>query len=184
MDDKFKTCCFTGHRPAKLSFGYDEESPVCLRLKVRLLSLIDEMRMKGVTSFLSGMAQGIDILAAEAVMNIRRTYQQDKIRLIAVVPYEGQADRWCEGYRERCFNVLAASDDVITLQRGYTDNCMLDRDRYMVDASGYLIAVFNGSKGGTKYTVDYAMKRGLDVTMINPDTLTRENIPASRQSMR
>ena len=72
MEDKRITCCFTGHRPAKLSFGYDEESPDCLRLKVRLLSLIDKMRMKGVTSFLSGMAQGVDIIAAEAVIDIFR----------------------------------------------------------------------------------------------------------------
>jgi uncharacterized phage-like protein YoqJ len=183
MEDKRKTCCFTGHRPAKLSFGYDEESPDCLRLRVRLLSLIDEMRMKGVTSFLSGMAQGVDILAAEAVIDIRRTYPQDKIRLIAAVPYEGQADKWSEAYRERYFNILAKADEVITLQRRYTDHCMLDRDHYMVDASAYMIAVYNGSKGGTKYTVDYAISKGLDITIINPDTLARENISPPKQSM-
>jgi len=183
MENKRKTCCFTGHRPAKLSFGYDEESPECLRLKVRLLSLIDEMRMKRVTNFLSGMAQGVDIIAAEAVLDIRRTYPQDKIRLVAAVPYEGQADRWSEAYRERYFNILAVADEVITLQQRYTDRCMLDRDRYMVDASGYMIAIYNGSKGGTKYTVDYAIGKGLDIVIINPDTLTRENISPSTQSI-
>lgn len=182
MEGIRKTCCFTGHRPAKLSFGYDEESPDCLRLKVRLLSLIDEMRMKGVTSFLSGMAQGVDILAAEAVIDIRRTYPQDKIRLIAVVPYEGQADRWSEAYRERYFNILAVADEVITLQHRYTDHCMLDRDRYMVDASAHMIAVYNGSKGGTKYTVDYAISKGLNITIINPDTLAREDISPPTRS--
>jgi uncharacterized phage-like protein YoqJ len=181
MEYKHKTCCFTGHCPAKLSFEYDEESPECLRLKVSLLSLIDEMRMKGVTNFLSGMAQGVDIIAAEAVLDIRRTYPQDKIRLVAAVPYEGQADRWSEAYRERYFNILAVADEVITLQHRYTDRCMLDRDRYMVDASGYMIAVYNGSKGGTKYTVDYAIGKGLDITIINPETLTRENITPSKQ---
>ncbi|MPM58748.1 hypothetical protein SDC9_105581 [bioreactor metagenome] len=179
MNDKQKICCFSGHRPAKLSFGYDEEHPDCLRLKIRLLSLIDEMSKKGVTTFLTGMAQGVDIFAAEAVIDIRRTYPEDKIRLIAVIPYEGQADRWNEKYRERYFNILAKSDDVITLQHRYTDNCMLERDRYMVDSSAYLIAVYNGSKGGTKYTIDYAIKKGLDVTIINPNTLVRENIPPS-----
>jgi len=180
MNDKQKTCCFSGHRPAKLSFGYDEEHPDCFRLKVRLLSLIDEMRKRGVTTYFSGMAQGIDIFAAEAVTDIRRTYPGDNIRLIAVIPYEGQADRWSEKYRERYFNILAKTDEVITLQKRYTENCMLERDRYMIDASAYLIAIYNGSKGGTKYTIDYAIKKGLDVTIINPDTLKKEHIPPSK----
>lgn len=178
MIDKQKTCCFTGHRPAKLSFGYDEGSPDCLRLKVRLTGLIDEMRMKGVTTFITGMAQGVDIFAAEAVIDIRRAYTKDKIRLIAVIPYEGQADKWNEKYRERYFDILATADDVITLQHRYTESCMLERDRYMVNSSAHLIAVYNGSKGGTKYTIDYALKKGLNVIIINPDTLERENIPS------
>ncbi|GEM_PF-5269138 len=50
----------------------------------------------------------------------------------------------------------------------------------MVNASSRLIAVCNGTKGGTKYTVDYAMKKGLDVIVINPDTLKRDHIPSAK----
>ena len=180
MTDKQKTCCFTGHRPNKLSFGDDEDSPHCLRLKVGLIGEVDKMRKEGVTTFLTGMAQGIDLIAAELVLDVKRAYPDDQIRLVAVVPYEGQANEWTEKYRERYFTVLSKADEVVTLHNRYTDTCMQERNRYMVDASSHLIAVYNGARGGAKYTVDYAIKKGLDVVIINSDTLQREHIPPSK----
>jgi uncharacterized phage-like protein YoqJ len=164
----------------KLPFGFYEDSPDCLRLKVRLYYEVDQMREAGVTTFLTGMAQGIDMLTAEIVLDIKLTYSYDDVRLVAVVPYEGQADRWSKVYRDRYFHILAKADEVVTLNARYTDDCMLKRNRYMVDASSHLIAVYNGSGGGTKYTVDYAIKKGLDVIVINPDTLKREHFPPAR----
>ena len=38
----------------------------------------------------------------------------------------------------------------------------------MVDLATHLIAVYDGQKGGTKYTVDYAKKKGLFVSIIDP----------------
>jgi len=180
MNDKQKTCCFSGHRPCKLSFGYNEEDLYCLRLQVSLINEVDKMQKNGVTTFLTGMAQGVDIIAAEIVLDIKRAYPDDNIRLVSVVPYEGQANRWTMEYRERYFDILSKADEVITLQKRYTDTCMQERNRYMVNSSSHLIAVYNGTKGGTKYTVDYAIKKGLDVIIINPDTLKREYIQASK----
>lgn len=177
MTDKQKTCCFSGHRPCKLSFGYDEGHPDCLRLKASLMHEVDKMRGNGVNTFLTGMAQGIDLIAAGIVLDIRKVYPGGNIRLVAVIPYEGQADRWMVPYRERYFDILSKADEVITLQTRYTDGCMQERNRYMADASSHLIAVYGGSKGGTKYTVDYAIKKGLDVVTINPNTLERTHIP-------
>ena len=133
MTDKQKTCCFTGHRPGKLSFGYDETHPDCLRLKVALIGAVDRMRDRGVTTFYSGMAQGVDMMAAEIVLDIKRAYLDSRMRLVAVLPYEGQANRWTEKYRERYFTILSKADEVITLQKRYTDTCLLERNRYMVD---------------------------------------------------
>lgn len=180
MTDKQKICCLSGHRPNKLSFGYDEGHPDCLRLKVSLMNETDKMRRNGVTAFLTGMAQGIDLIAAGVVLDIRRAYPADHIRLVAVVSYEGQADRWSAGYRERYYHILSKADEVLILQKRYSDTCMQERNRYMVDASRHLIAVYNGAGGGTKCTVDYAIKKGLDVVLIHPDTLKREHLPPSR----
>ena len=134
MNDKQKTCCFSGHRPGKLSFGYDEDHPDCLRLKVKLIGEVDNMRKSGVTTFLTGMAQGIDLIAAEIVLDIKRAYPDDNIRLVAVVPYEGQANRWTVQYQERYFDILSKTDHVIILQKRYTDTCMQERNRYLVNA--------------------------------------------------
>ena len=159
MNDKQKTCRFSGHRPGKLSFGYDEGHPDCLRLKVKLFGEVDNMRKSGVTTFLAGMAQGIDLISAEIVLDIKRTYPDDNIRLISVVPYKGQPDRWSAEYRERYFTVLSKADQAAILQKRYTDTCMQERNRYMVHLSSHLIAVYNGTKGGTQHTVDYAIKK-------------------------
>ena len=40
---------------------------------------------------------------------------------------------------------------------------MQRRDRYMVDHASLLIAAFDGTAGGTRYTVEYALSRGLSI---------------------
>lgn len=42
----------------------------------------------------------------------------------------------------------------------YSPACMQRRDRYMVDHAMLLIAAFDGTAGGTRYTVEYALRRG------------------------
>jgi len=137
------------------------------------------MRKKGVTTFLSGMAHGVDIWCMEILLDLQRAYPGEEIRMVAILPYEGQANRWSEKYRERYFNILAQCDDVVTLQTRYTKDCMHKRNRYLVDSSAHMIAVYNGGKGGTQYTVDYAIKKKRNIVTINPDTLNREHRPQS-----
>lgn len=57
------------------------------------------------------------------------------------------------------------------LQTHYTANCMMKRNRYMVDHSDAVIAVWNGSKSGTGNTVRYAMSSGKKVLIIDPNKL-------------
>jgi uncharacterized phage-like protein YoqJ len=46
------------------------------------------------------------------------------------------------------------------------------RNEFMVDRSSRLIAVYDGeSAGGTRYTLQYAMKKGLECIAIDPVTL-------------
>lgn len=178
--DKKSTCCFTGHRPQKLPWGYDEEWEACIRLKLKLAVEIEEMRKRGVTTFISGMAIGVDLWAAEIVLDLKRAYPDDKIRLFAAIPFEGQANKWSAEYRERYFNVLAKADDEITFHAHYTKSCMHERNRYMVDYSAHMIAVFNGEKGGTANTMRYAESKGLHIVVINPNDLSRNETLAYR----
>ena len=63
-NEKRLHCCFTGHRPEKLSISETEARPL-------LEKAIDTAIGNGFTTFITGMAQGIDIWAAEIVLQKR-----------------------------------------------------------------------------------------------------------------
>ena len=165
------SCAFTGHRPARFSFGYDESDEQCLKIKALMMERIGALIAGGVTDFYSGMALGVDQWASEIVLDMKKT--SPSVRLIAVLPYETQADNWAEKHRERHFNTLAQCDEVLTLHTRYTRSCLFERNRYLVDHASYLLAVYDGgSDGGTAYTVRYAKQKRRKIMIIQPDTLT------------
>ena len=45
----------------------------------------------------------------------------------------------------------------------YTADCMLARNRNLVDNSAYLVCYFRERRGGTAYTVDYADRQGIQI---------------------
>ena len=61
---------------------------------------------------------------------------------------------------------LENADQVIILSEQYYNGCFMERNRYMVEQSGRLIAVVNGTKGGTAATLRYAEKQGLEIDLI------------------
>jgi uncharacterized phage-like protein YoqJ len=170
-------CCFFGQKPIKFHFGFDEEHPDCIRLKELLAAEIEKMSIKGVDTYLTGMSMGVDIWAAEIILKLRQTQPNSGIHLIAVIPYEGQANRWSVEYRERYFNILEQVDDTVTLQTQYVEGCMQAYNRHMVNVSDHMIAVCNGDKGGTQAKVDFALAKGLNIVVINPDTLKAAHFP-------
>ena len=100
------------------------------------------------------------------------------IRLIGVVPHEGQANHWTETWRERYFDLLEQADDVVTLSARYFSGCYHARNRYMVDAADALLAVCRkGTSGGTQYTEKYAWQKNREIVVIDPDTLERRLLP-------
>ena len=137
------SCCFTGHRPAKLPWGTDESDERCLRLKARLREVIARAVEDGYTHFICGMAEGCDLYCAEAVLALRERHSE--VTLEAAIPCPTQADGWSAA------------------QEHYTRECMQRRNRYMVDHSDLLIAVHDGLPGGTRYTIEYALRRGVNI---------------------
>ena len=37
------TCCFTGHRPQSLSYGYNEQDPQCIKLRMVIWNLMNKL---------------------------------------------------------------------------------------------------------------------------------------------
>lgn len=153
-----KVCCFTGHRPEGFSFGYDEENCECIKIKEKLREEIIKMiTQNNVTHFISGMAQGVDIWAAEIVLKLKKDYPN--LTITAAIPFPGQSRRWKVNAKIRYDNILNQCDEKKILSERYTGYCMMKRNMYMVDSSDYVIAVFNRElKGGTANTVAYANK--------------------------
>ena len=99
LNSSIKACAFTGHRPSKMPWGEDENSPEGVLFKFRLRESLEYLIGKGYVNFLSGGAQGFDMMAAEIVLSLRETYPW--IMLTMVCPWNGQADRWPEDQKQR-----------------------------------------------------------------------------------
>lgn len=172
-----KTLCFTGHRPGGLPFGENTLSPRFLLFQTKLLQLIDDKIKDGYDTFLTGCAMGADLIAADAVLKWRLTTYPD-LRLICVEPFPDYAARWTGYWREKYERVTNSADEVISTGEVYTPACYDVRNRYMVDNSQALIAIYNGSEtGGTYNTIRYAMKCGREITVIDVNTMTVHATP-------
>ena len=151
-------CGFTGHRPEKLPWGIDEEDPRCRALKLLLAREIEQAADAGADVFCCGMARGCDLYFAEAVLQLRE--RRPELRLEAWLACPEQADRWAEAERIRWQRIADLCDKVHVVEPRYSDGCMLRRDKTMVDQSDELISVWDGSHGGTGWTVRYARRQG------------------------
>lgn len=160
------SCCFSGHRPGKLPWGDDEGDRRCLALKERLWNEMEAAYERGYRHFICGMARGADFYFAEAVLALRR--QHSDAALEAARPCETQSNSWPEGDRRRYQTILDQCDLETLVQHHYDRGCMMRRNRYMVDRSSRIIAVYDGvPKGGTAQTLAYAMRRGLKTEILS-----------------
>lgn len=161
-----RTCCFTGHRPDKLPWGPDEGDPRCAALKASMRREIRGLYHRGWRHFISGMAMGCDLYFAEAALELRDSLPG--LTVEGAVPCPTQADRWPEELRRRWRALLDRCDLETVVQQRYDRYCMHRRDRYMVDRAAAVLAVFDGTSGGTQYTLNYAMDKGLDILLLDP----------------
>lgn len=142
------SCAFTGHRPHKFPWRYNEADERCVALKAALKEQIEALVEDGITDFYSGGADGVDCWAALIVLELKKT--NPALRLHCVLPHEGQADKWSDSVQERYHPILNQADTVEYVSREYYDGCMLNRNRRLIKAAGSLLAVYNGEcHGGT-----------------------------------
>lgn len=164
---KKTTCAFTGHRPKSFPWKYDETARDCVLLKQTLAAEIAALAAQGVTDFLSGMALGADLWAAQAVLDLRR--KNPAVKLRCILPCEGQERKWPAPAQEQYRSLLGQADEVVYVSRNYHADCMLERNRCLVDHSHVLLAVYNGTvRSGTGMTVRYAQAQGREVIQIDP----------------
>ena len=165
--DRDTIACFTGHRSQKLPWCFNEEDERCTAMKNTLRAEIENAIQRGYKTFLCGMAIGFDMICAETVLDLKKQYKD--IKIIGALPCRTQDIKWSAKDKERYRELLAQLDDIHCIYDKYIGaKCMLERNRFMVDNSSLMIALFNGLSGGTKSTIDYARKQSLEIIIIKP----------------
>ena len=164
---KEETCCLTGHRPKSLPWGYDETKQSCIDFKKDLHQKFLYALNLGKKCFLTGMAEGFDMIGTEILIQLRKEHKQ--IKIIAVVPCKNQEIKWSEKQQQRYKNILKECNEIIILSDVYTPTCMNDRNKYMVDKSSLVIACFNGKSSGTGNTIKLAQMNNCQIEILNPN---------------
>lgn len=139
------TCCVTGHRDISPDqVGYVKDS---------LEREIDCAINDGFSCFISGFADGADLLFAEIVAD--RIAKYPALRMIAAIPYRKRLDKLkksehTKALLDRCAEIHVAAEE-------YHPGVFAKRNRYMVECSERVIAVYDGrKKGGTAGTIRLA----------------------------
>ena len=128
---------------------------------------IEALVDRGVTDFLSGMAQGVDLWCSEIVLGLKK--KNPVLKLHCILPCKGQESKWTASAQERYHSILRQANEVVYMGQEYSRDCMMERNRYLVDYSSFLLAAYNGTRrSGTGATVRYALKQGREVIIIDP----------------
>ena len=147
--ERSHTAAFTGHRT------YRGEAAQALA------ALLGDLHAEGYRRFLCGMALGFDMAAAEAVLALRAAHPE--VRLVCVVPFAGQDRRFPAVEQERYRRILEAADETVVLRDDYRPDCYARRNDCLTDGASAVVAWYDGSSGGTHYTVRRARRLGLRV---------------------
>jgi uncharacterized phage-like protein YoqJ len=151
-----RTCCFTGHRRIP--------SDKIGEIKTKLKHTLTEMIESGYLYFGVGGALGFDTLAALTILELKKDYP--RIRLILVLPCVNQTKGWKEKDVDVYEFIKSQCDKYVYVSKEYTSNCMLKRNRHLVDNSSLCICYLTENTGGTAYTVRYAKQKGLRIINI------------------
>jgi len=161
---------FAGHRPHKLpdkETGYDPTNPTRVAVKAAIHDVLQRAINKyGETHeivVITGGALGVDQDAASIAHKLGLPF-------IVAVPCQGQDSKWPAESKVRYAKMLSLASQVIMVHDGpYNHSCMQDRNEWMVDNCDALVAVWDGTSGGTANCVDYAKKKNKPIIRINPN---------------
>lgn len=153
MIPRDKICCFTGHR--------DIPARILPDLKRRLAETVELLIGQGVCCFAAGGARGFDALAARVVLEMRERYPH--VKLILVLPFEGQEESWRGADRQEFWDIRRRADKVTVLAPAFEKGCYFARNRRLVEESGICLCYLTRRRSGTGMTVRFAERQGLPV---------------------
>ncbi len=149
--------CFTGHRPEKLNMSER-------KIKKLLRPVIAKSIEEGYTTYITGMARGFDLLAADIVLEAKK--RRSDIHLICALPIENFEKIWSPAEQRHYRAILSKADYIKVVSEHYSRSCFQVRNMYMVDRAARVICAYNGSAGGTLNTINYAKRNHVEVINI------------------
>lgn len=139
---------FTGHR----TYSTSEIG--------RLEAVIKQLYSEGYTHFISGMAEGFDLAAAECIIRLKADLKA--IKLECAIPFKGHIQSLSASDRERYKDICSAADKVTTLASERHPKVYFDRNDYLIESADAMICYYSGKRrSGTGYTVTKGLKKGL-----------------------
>lgn len=156
----------TGHRPNKL-WGYNLNADKYKILSNKILEIFNDNEG---SYAISGMALGVDTLYAQTILDLKLL--RPEVKLECAIPCRNHSSKW---FKESVtvYNDILSKADKVTLVSDceYNPSVMQRRNEYMVDQCDLLIAVWDGSSGGTGNCVKYAERIGKSVIRITPSLI-------------
>lgn len=149
----------TGHRPNKLGNEYQMVGPYSdfIRKEIKAILLHDKPNV-----IISGMALGVDMIFAQCGIDLG-------IPVIAAIPFKGQESKWpfksIRVYQNILANKLVCQK--IVSEGDYSAAKMQTRNEWMVDNCDVLVAVWDGTPGGTGNCVKYAESKNKKILYIS-----------------
>ena len=142
------TAFFTGHR---------DLSPTDPVVSERVYECISRAYTQGYRRFISGCALGFDTIAALQTIRLREIHPD--VQLSLAIPCPSQADRWNDSQKIQYADILEQADEKTVISPFYFQGVMLTRNRFMADRSSLCICYLNRNRGGTAFTVRYALQQ-------------------------
>jgi uncharacterized phage-like protein YoqJ len=168
------TVSITGHRPNKLH-GYNIHSQVYDGIRTEIQRCLDKLvQESGETELVaySGMALGIDQIFVEELIKYNTAHLEEHFKIVAAIPFKGQECKWPVSSQKFYHNLLRYCDEIVYVSDpGYATWKMQKRNEYMVDHVDHVLAVWDGSAGGTGNCVSYAKQQKKDLVTIHPRSL-------------
>lgn len=156
----------TGHRPDKLNHDYAGTSILSERIYDELAKVVVRNKDKEGLTLITGMALGVDTLFAWVAIDL-------KVPFIAAIPFPGQEKAWPATSQKVYHDII--NHELCTIKYvsmgEYSAAKMQIRNEWMVNECDGLIAVWDGSPGGTKNCRDYAERIKKPIVRINPNDL-------------
>jgi uncharacterized phage-like protein YoqJ len=151
------TIAATGHRPQKLQSNWSQYETLTLP---RLTALAKNSLIKhNPSTVISGMALGWDTAIALAAIELN-------INLIAAVPCLNHASKWSKTQQDTWQSILDKAVSVNCPDVPYSAAAMQIRNQWMCNHANMILALWDGSSGGTANCVRYAQRKGLSIVNV------------------